>query len=76
MHRAIDGNLPMLSAGLSSRPFRILSGLCLSLALPGACLAQVDRSALNDTVTDPSGRVLPGVEVVVVQDSTGLRRGR
>ena len=37
-------------------------------------MAQVDRSALNGTVTDPSGRVLPGAEVVAVQDATGLRR--
>src|SRR4029077_11649130 len=74
MQRVINGELSKLNAGLLSRPFRILSGFCLLLALAGACLAQVDRSALNGTVTDPSGRVLPGAEVVAVQDATGLRR--
>lgn len=36
--------------------------------------AQVDRGALNGTVTDPQGRVLPGVNVLAVQDATGLHR--
>ena len=66
--------LPKLNAGLLSKSFRILSSFCLTFVLAGSCLAQVDRSALNGTVTDPSGRVLPGAEVVAVQDATGLRR--
>ena len=66
--------LPKLNGGLLSRSFRSLSAFCLTLVLAGSCLAQVDRSALNGTVTDPSGRVLPGAEVVAVQDATGLRR--
>jgi len=44
--------------------------LCLLSSLP----AQVDRSGLNGTVTDPSGRVLPQVHVTAVHSATGLRR--
>jgi hypothetical protein len=44
--------------------------LCLVAWSP----AQVDRAALNGTVTDPSGRVLPQTHVTAVQNSTGLRR--
>jgi hypothetical protein len=67
MQHRRGGNLPKLNAGLLSKNFRILSSFCLALALAGSCLAQVDRSALNGMVTDPSGRVLPGAEVVAVQ---------
>jgi len=68
------GALPRVEtrSWLASR--RILAGFCLAFALCGECLAQVDRSALNGTVTDSAGLALPGVEVVAVQDSTGLRR--
>ena len=38
------------------------------------CLGQVDRSSLTGTVTDSGGRLLPNVHVVVVDNSTGLRR--
>lgn len=47
--------------------------LCLLLCSPFV-LAQVDRAGLNGTVTDPAGRVLPGVRIVALQDSTGLKR--
>lgn len=36
--------------------------------------AQVDRTGLNGTVTDPSGRFLPNVKVVALDDANGLRR--
>jgi Carboxypeptidase regulatory-like domain/TonB dependent receptor len=36
--------------------------------------AQQDRTGLNGTVTDPSGRALPDVHVIVLQDATGLQR--
>jgi hypothetical protein len=35
--------------------------------------AQVDRTGLNGTVTDSSGRALAGVRVTAVQDESGLR---
>jgi hypothetical protein len=36
--------------------------------------AQVDRTSLNGTVTDPSGRLLPDVQVLAFDAATGLRR--
>src|SRR5262249_41883962 len=58
----------------SPQALRILTGLFLVLALTAVGLAQVDRSSLNGTVTDPNGGVLPGVKVVGVQNATGLQR--
>jgi len=40
----------------------------------GLSQAQVDRSGLNGTVTDPTGRVLPQTHVTAVHNATGLRR--
>ena len=42
--------------------------------MTGMGFAQVDRSVLSGTVTDPSGLVLPQTHVTVVENSTGLRR--
>jgi len=56
------------------RSGRVLIGFSALLFLSGISLAQVDRSALNGTVTDASGRILPETHVTAVQDSTGLRR--
>jgi hypothetical protein len=61
---------------MHSRSCRALAHLLfflLSLSLAGAA-AQDDRTGLNGTVIDPSGRALPGVQVVAEQDATGLRR--
>ncbi|MGA3081674.1 MAG: TonB-dependent receptor [Terracidiphilus sp.] len=63
------------------RTFRHLQSLfplCVIVIL-SACLlsqasAQVDRAGLNGTVTDPAGRVVPGVHVVVAKLDTGLVR--
>src|ERR1700722_14976654 len=44
----------------------------LSCAIPG--VAQVDRSGLTGTVTDPSGRLLGQTHITVVENSTHLRR--
>jgi hypothetical protein len=37
-------------------------------------MAQVDRSALTGTVTDPSGRLVPQAHITAVENSTQLRR--
>jgi hypothetical protein len=47
-------------------------GMILSLAC--ACFAQVDRSSLNGTVRDVSGRVIPGAAVKATDADTGLER--
>ena len=46
--------------------------LVFSCAIPG--IAQVDRSALTGTVTDPSGRLLGQTHVTVVENSTQSER--
>ena len=56
-----------------SRPASIVSTI-LSLFCVIPCLAQVDRSGLTGTVTDPSGRLLGETHITAVQDSTQLRR--
>ena len=42
--------------------------------LAGISFAQVDRSGLTGTVTDPSGRLLAGTHIRAVQNSTQLQR--
>lgn len=55
-----------------------LSVLGLSIALFLTCVhsgnAQVDRSSLSGTVTDPAGKLLPGTRVTAVMPATGLTR--
>jgi len=53
---------------------RFLIALGTIFCLVTASLAQTDRTGLNGTVTDSSGRVLPGVQVLALQAVTGLRR--
>ena len=45
-----------------------------SLSCPVTAGAQVDRSALSGTVTDPSGRLLGQARVIAVENATQLRR--
>jgi len=59
---------------------RFMSCFC-PLVVGVACLfgvvpvwAQLDGTGLTGTVADASGHVIPEVQVVTVQDSTGLRR--
>src|SRR5215813_10888256 len=50
-----------------------LSGLLLSTFMCVAALAQ-STASISGTVKDPSGAVLPGVEVTVIQTETSLKR--
>ena len=53
--------------------FWLISLLITSiLSLPAA--AQVDRAAINGTVTDSTGAVVQGAKVVLLSAATGLRR--
>jgi hypothetical protein len=69
-----------MKQSLFSRSSSALRYACISIGfsaaffLAGTCFAQVDRSGLNGTVTDASGRILPETHVTAVQNSTGLRR--
>ena len=53
---------------------RLLAALGIVFCVISAALAQKDRTGLNGTVSDSSGRVLPNVEVVALREDTGLRR--
>ena len=48
--------------------------ILLAILLPVAALAQLDRSAMNGTVTDPKGARIPGAAVKAIQLETGLTR--
>jgi hypothetical protein len=60
------------------RSFFSPSGIIASTVLAFFCaspgIAQVDRSGLTGTVTDPSGRVLGQTHITAVENSTQLRR--
>ena len=53
---------------------RFLASLGIIFFLLSVSWAQKDASGLTGTVTDSSGRVLPGVQVLARRDVTGLRR--
>ncbi len=65
-----------LSSGSSSvfRSGRVSIGFCAVFFLAGTSFAQVNRSTLNGTVTDASGRILPETHVTALQNTTELRR--
>ncbi len=58
----------------------VLRSVCVLIACSAVfffariSFAQVDRSGLAGTVTDPSGHLLPQAHVTVVESATGLRR--
>ena len=56
------------------RGLKIAFMLLVAAFLFSSASAQIDRAALDGTVTDPKGRVLPGVAVSAVQEAIGLHR--
>ena len=56
------------------RRVRVSIGFAVWFSLASFCAAQVDRSGLCGTVTDPSRHLLPLAHVTVVENATGLRR--
>jgi len=52
----------------------IMSVSLLMAALASPLAAQVDQAAINGTVTDASGAVIPGARIELVSLATGLRR--
>jgi hypothetical protein len=73
MHRRRQQS-PLPERVAAIRRLRVSAGLCAWFFLAGLCAAQVDRSGLTGTVTDPSGRMLSGTHITAVQNSTQLRR--
>src|SRR5262245_63703548 len=52
----------------------VVSGILVLLALPLTALAQGGRSELNGTVYDTDKAVMPGVNITVTSQDTGLQR--
>ncbi len=69
-----------MKQGLFARNPNMFRSACASIAFSaafffaGISFAQVDRSGLAGTVTDPSARLLAGTHITAVQNSTQLRR--
>src|SRR5579864_5696109 len=55
------------------RLIRCTSWFALSVLLTGFLQAQVDKATINGTITDQSGAVITGVNVVVTNVETGAR---
>jgi hypothetical protein len=78
---ALPGGIHLDSSAAAARGFRsFLRALALTLSaallacFSSQAIAQVDRSALNGTVTDPAGKVLGQTRIAAVETSTQLRR--
>src|SRR5215469_18472951 len=52
--------------------FLALILLVLFLASPTALLAQLNRGAIDGTVTDPQGAAMPGVDVTITNVETNV----
>ena len=50
--------------------------LCILFVLSVAMFAQTDRATLRGTVTDPTGSVVPNVEVTIVELATNIEARR
>ncbi|MBV8672495.1 MAG: TonB-dependent receptor [Acidobacteriaceae bacterium] len=59
---------------LFSRASLSALSICVLFFPNGQAVAQVDRAGLNGTITDPSGKVVPGVHVVAEMPDKGLKR--
>lgn len=51
---------------------RIMAGFIVMLAMCSCLLAVSNRGTIQGTVTDPQGAVIPGAQVLVRDDSTGV----
>ncbi|MGH9396341.1 MAG: TonB-dependent receptor domain-containing protein [Terriglobia bacterium] len=52
----------------------VISGLCFWALSARPAVAQVATAAINGTLTDSSGAVIPGASVVLINANTGVRR--
>ena len=62
--------------GLSMENHSARQILCILILLlaESCCFGQIDRSGLSGTVTDGSGRRVPGARITAIQTATGLLR--
>src|ERR1700759_4191527 len=73
MYCGLDGRPRFPERSFKSSGFHVLLFIAVFF-LAASSFAQVDRSALTGTVTDPSGRVLTKTHITVVENATALRR--
>jgi len=73
MHRKKKQS-PFARSSATIRLLRVSIGFSAVFFLASLCAAQVDRSGLSGTVTDPSGRLLPQAHITVAENATGLLR--
>lgn len=73
MHSAIKQGL-FIRSSFARRSVRVLIGFSAVFFLAVISFAQVDRSGLTGTVTDPSGRLLAGTHIMAVQNAIQLQR--
>src|ERR1700688_4857677 len=66
--------IPSRSIGLSSA--KLIVGLILGLFLTTMALAQIDRAALEGTISDQSGATVVGATVKVLEVDTGIASER
>lgn len=74
MHRELKGNFRFGGRYSEFRGLRASIVISAVFFLAAMCSAQIDRSGLNGTATDSSGRVLPQTHITAVEGSTQLRR--
>ena len=63
----------MMSRSLFRTVSRLIGGLVSSVILSTALFAQGVNSSVVGTVTDATGAVVPGVQVVAINVNTGVR---
>ena len=64
----LDRRFPIVSSGLNSIVLWLICLLGFSLL----SVAQTGTATLSGTVTDPSGAVIPGVQIQVVHEDTNV----
>jgi hypothetical protein len=74
MQQGMDWKNELCKGMIKRRSGRLIGALFILLCLVSAGWAQWASSGLTGTVSDSSGRGLPGVEVTAVQGATSLRR--
>jgi hypothetical protein len=74
MHCELRRKLQLAGRSPKVRGLRAFIEFSAVFILAASTFAQVDRSGLTGTVTDPSGRVLAGTHITAVENSTQLQR--
>ena len=74
MHCELNGKLQFSGRSFKGRGFHVFLFVAVFF-LAASSFAQVDRTALSGTVTDPSGGLLTQTHITAVDNATALQRG-